>query len=79
MKTWQKIVGILVFTFMGIVGGVSILQIEEAYLFNDLIGDDNRVLWDICAYIEALVCVSVVSYIIALYLLIKLWRKGGRR
>ncbi len=79
MKTWQKIVGILVFTFMGIVGGVSILQIEEAYLFNDLIGDDNRVLWDICAYIEALVCVSVVSYIIALYLFIKLWRKGGRR
>ncbi len=79
MKTWQKIVGILVFTFMGIVGGVSILQIEEAYLFNDLIGDDNRVLWDICAYIEALVCVSVVSYIIALYLFIKLWGKGGRR
>lgn len=79
MKTWQKIVGILVFTFMGIVGGVSILQIEEAYLFNDLIGDDNRVLWDICAYIEALVCVSVVSYIIALYLFIKLCRKGGRR
>ena len=79
MNIWQKTVGILVFTFIGIVGSVSILQIEEAYLFNDLIGDDNRVLWDICAYIEALVCVSVVSYIIALYLLIKLWRKGGNR
>ncbi len=79
MKTWQKIAGILLFTFIGIVGGVSILVIEEAYLFNDLIGDDNRVLWDINADIMALECVAVVSYIMALYLFINLWQKGGKR
>ena len=60
MKTWQKIAGILLFTFIGIVGGVSILAIGEAYLFNDLIGDDNRVLWDINSDIMALECVAVV-------------------
>lgn len=79
MKTWQKIAGILLFTFIGIVGGISIRVIEEAYLFNDLIGDDNRVLWDIFLDIMALESVSVVSYIMALYLFIKLWRKGGKR
>lgn len=79
MKAWQRIAGILLFTFIGIVGVVSIMKIEEAYLFNDLICDDNRVLWDISAYIMALECVFGVSYMIALLLFVKLWRKGGKR
>lgn len=79
MKTWQKIVGVLLFTVIGIVGGISILKIEEAYLLNDLIGDDNRVLWDISTYIRTLVSVFGVSYMTALLLYINQWRKGGRR
>lgn len=79
MKQWQKIVGIVTFVAIGISTAYSIFEIQGAYIGQDLICDENRILWDVQSDIIALVCLAISLYLIAIALFICLWRKGGKR
>lgn len=79
MKIWQKIVGIVTFVAIGISTAYSIFEIQGAYIGQDLICDENRILWVVQSDIIALVCLAISLYLIAIALFICLWRKGGKR
>ena len=79
MNKWQKIASVIVFGAIAISLTHSIKEIEANYIHQDLIGVDNRVLWDISPYIHTLTCLAVGLYFIAVTLFICLWRKGGKR
>lgn len=79
MKKWQKILGVIVSAIIGVVNFIIFREIEYVYISNDLIGLDNRPLWQISEYFMALEVLFIVTYIIGIILFIKLWLKGGRR
>lgn len=79
MKKWQKILGVIVSAIIGVVNFIIFREIEYVYISNDLIGVDNRPLWQISEYFMALEVLFIVTYIIGIILFIKLWLKGGRR
>lgn len=79
MKKWQKIVGILAFVGIGILLGLSIIEIEALYICQDLITNDNRSIWNAQPYFFTLILISVGLYFIAISLFICLWRKGGKK
>lgn len=79
MKKWQKILGVIVGAIIGVVNFIIFREIEYVYISNDLIGEDNRPLWQVSDYFIALEVLFSVTYIIGIILFIKLWRKGGRQ
>ncbi len=78
MKKWQKIVGILAFVGIGILLGISMIEIEAIYICQDLITNDNRSIWNAQHYFYTLIFISVGLYFIAIFLFICLWRKRGK-
>ncbi len=79
MKKWQKISGVSVGAIIGGLNFIIFRKIEYVYISNDLIGEDNRPLWQVSDYFMALEVLFIVTYIAGIILFIKLWRKGGRR
>lgn len=79
MKQWQKIVGVITLVAIGTSTAYSIFEIQGAYIGQDLICDENRILWEVQSYIIALVCLDISLYLIAIALFICLWRKGGKQ
>lgn len=79
MKQWQKIVGIISFGLIGTSLACSIFEIQSIYIGQDLICDENRILWKVQSNIIALGCLAISLYLIAIALFICLWRKGGKR
>lgn len=66
MKKWQKILGVIVSAIIGVVNFIIFREIEYVYISNDLIGVDNRPLWQISEYFMALEVLFIVTYIIAI-------------
>ncbi len=79
MKKYQKISGVIVGTIIGVLNFIIFREIEYVYISNDLIGEDNRPLWQVSDYFIALEILFIVTYIAGIILFIKLWRKGGKR
>ena len=79
MKKYQKISGVIVGTIIGVLNFIIFRAIEYVYISNDLIGEDNRPLWQVSDYFIALEILFIVTYIAGIILFIKLWRKGGKR
>lgn len=79
MKRWHKIAGIIIFGAIGMLLVFSMYEIQNTYICQDLICDDNWFLWEALPYFITLEILSIVLYLIALYLFICLWRKGGKR
>lgn len=79
MKKYQKISGVIVGTIIGVLNFIIFREIEYVYVSNDLIGEDNRPLWQVSDYFIALEILFIVTYIAGIILFIKLWRKGGKR
>ena len=79
MKKWQKISGVIVGMIIGVLNFIIFREIEYVYISNDLIGEDNRPLWQVFDYFIALEVLFIVTYFIGIILFIKLWRKGGKR
>lgn len=79
MKSWQKILSVIVGAIIGVLNFIIFRGIEYVYISNDLIGEDNLPLWQARDYFMALEILFIVTYIIGIILFIKLWRKGGKR
>lgn len=79
MKRWHKIVGIIIFGTIGMLLVFSMYEIQNTYICQDLICDDNRALWEALPYFITLGILSIVLYLIGTISFICLWRKGGRR
>lgn len=79
MKRWHKIAGIIIFGAIGMLLVFSMYEIQNTYICQDFICDDNWGLWKAMPYFITLEILSIVLYLIALSLFICLWRKGGRR
>jgi hypothetical protein len=79
MKKYQKILGVIVGAIIGVLNFIIFRKIEYVYISNDLIGEDNRSLWQVSDYFMALEALFIVTYIAGIILFIKLWRKGGSR
>ena len=79
MRIWQKISGVIVGATIGVLNFIIFREIEYVYISNDLIGENNRPLWQVHDYFIALEILFIVTYIIGIILFIKLWRKGGKR
>ena len=79
MKSWQKILSVIVGAIIGVLNFIIFRGIEYVYISNDLIGKDNLPLWQVRDYFMALEVLFIVTYIIGIILFIKLWRKGGKR
>ena len=79
MKKYQKILGVIIGAIIGILNFNIFREIEYVYISNDLIGEDNRPLWQVSEYFMALEVLFIVTYIFLIILFIKLWRKGVKR
>lgn len=79
MKTWQKIVGMIIFTTIFIFGVLTWINayVDIKYIIEpfgiDIIEERVNL------YVDSLSSLMWLNYILALVMFIFLWRKGGKR
>lgn len=79
MKTWQKIIGLITFIAIFIVGILTWINayVDAKYIIEpyniDIIEERYYI------YVDSLSTLMWINYVISLVLFIILWRKGGKR
>ena len=79
MKTWQKIVGLIIFISIFIYGTLTWINayVDAKYIIEpyniDIIEERYYM------YIDGLSTLMWITYLLSLVLFIILWRKGGKR